>query len=203
VREDARLLWLTRGITSHRGHAGAFAALGSGAVLVGSLRVLFTVFAALIVLDAFVPHPHARASSADERFRRLLRQRRRAQLGRRFTGAPQALWVLDDTRGWASVAEHRARGVQAIPVASITGTVEASKAKSFDAAFRPDATARFRWTQLWLAQAREGELAPIAVYRVGDQYVVRDGHHRVSVARDLGVPTISAEVVELVGRDRA
>ena len=34
-------------------------------------------------------------------------------------------------------------------------------------------------------------------YRVDDQYEVRDGQHRVSVARALGESTIDAEVVQL------
>jgi hypothetical protein len=35
------------------------------------------------------------------------------------------------------------------------------------------------------------------VYRVGAEHVVRDGHHRVAVARDRGQATIDADVVEL------
>jgi nucleoside-triphosphatase THEP1 len=35
------------------------------------------------------------------------------------------------------------------------------------------------------------------LYRVDDQHYVRDGHHRVSVARALGESTIDAEVVQL------
>jgi hypothetical protein len=35
-------------------------------------------------------------------------------------------------------------------------------------------------------------MPPISVYRVGDLHFVRDGHHRVSVARALGAATIDA-----------
>jgi hypothetical protein len=42
-------------------------------------------------------------------------------------------------------------------------------------------------------------MPPISVYRVGEEHVVRDGHHRVSVARDLGLGAIDADVVELAG----
>jgi ParB-like chromosome segregation protein Spo0J len=38
------------------------------------------------------------------------------------------------------------------------------------------------------------DLPPISVVRVGDSYAIRDGHHRVSVARALGASTISAVV---------
>jgi ParB-like chromosome segregation protein Spo0J len=37
-------------------------------------------------------------------------------------------------------------------------------------------------------------LPPISVVRVGDGYAVRDGHHRVSVARARGAETIDATV---------
>ena len=37
-------------------------------------------------------------------------------------------------------------------------------------------------------------LPPISVATVGDAYAVRDGHHRVSVARARGALTISAVV---------
>ena len=48
---------------------------------------------------------------------------------------------------------------------------------------------------------RRGEaLPPISVYRVGDVHFVRDGHHRVSVARALGRDDIDATVTEVVTR---
>jgi hypothetical protein len=44
------------------------------------------------------------------------------------------------------------------------------------------------------------ELPPIDVYKVGDEYYVIDGHHRVSVARSLDRATINARVVEVKTR---
>src|SRR2546428_4715839 len=45
---------------------------------------------------------------------------------------------------------------------------------------------------------RRGEaVPPIEVYRHGDVYFVKDGHHRVSVARHLGWKTIPAKVIEV------
>ena len=37
---------------------------------------------------------------------------------------------------------------------------------------------------------------PIVVHKVGEQYYVEDGHHRVSVARSLGRTFIEAKVWE-------
>ena len=62
----------------------------------------------------------------------------------------------------------------------------------FDRAFRPAAAARDRWQRVWLAERRGAVLPPVSLVRVGDRYVVRDGHHRVSVARARGALTIDA-----------
>jgi ParB-like chromosome segregation protein Spo0J len=40
-------------------------------------------------------------------------------------------------------------------------------------------------------------LPPISVYRFEGRHYVRDGHHRVSVARALGAADIDADVTEL------
>ena len=41
-------------------------------------------------------------------------------------------------------------------------------------------------------------LPPISVYRHAGLHYVRDGHHRVSVARALGATDIDADVTELI-----
>ena len=53
---------------------------------------------------------------------------------------------------------------------------------------------RGRWERLWMAEHRGAVLPPISVVRVRDGYAVRDGHHRVSVARARGALTIDAAV---------
>jgi ParB-like chromosome segregation protein Spo0J len=48
-----------------------------------------------------------------------------------------------------------------------------------------------------MAGRRGAALPPISVYRLGERHFVRDGHHRVSVARSLGMAAIDAEVTDL------
>jgi hypothetical protein len=135
---------------------------------------------------------------ADHAYRRLARQRHRAELaGRLRRQAPDHLAYLAVDVGWAAVAQRRRLGVQPIEVDSIVGSVDGPKATAFDRAFRPPAWSRGRWTQMCLAARRGTAMPPIAVYRVGREHYVRDGHHRVSVARVLGAHTIDAHVVEL------
>ena len=53
-----------------------------------------------------------------------------------------------------------------------------------------------RWKRVDLA-FREGlDLPPVVLYKIGDDYYVNDGNHRVSVARFEGVEMIDAEVTE-------
>jgi hypothetical protein len=112
---------------------------------------------------------------AERAFARESRARRRADWMRRLRRIPAAC-------GRLAVLE------------AIRGTVEPSRATLFDAAFRPAAAARRRWERLWVAEHHGAVLPPISVVPVGDAYAVRDGHHRVSVARARGALTIDAAV---------
>ena len=61
-----------------------------------------------------------------------------------------------------------------------------------------------RWQRIAEAIRRGESMPPIDVYKIGDMYFVRDGHHRVSVARQLGLDVIEANVTEIeteVGAD--
>jgi len=178
------------------GLAGGLVA--GGLVLGGLAEVLLAMTAAVLALDALVPMPGGTRTAADDRFRRLVRERRRARLGGRLRGAgPERLDLLDDRAGWAAAAPRRALGIQAIDVDSVTGTVEPLKARTFDRALRPDPVSREQWKRIWMAHAGGAPLPPVSVYRVGGEHVLRDGHHRVSVARALGLERIDADIVEL------
>ncbi len=91
---------------------------------------------------------------------------------------------------------ERPLGVQLIPLDQIVGSVD--KVKDFDRRFRPTSDrSRQRWERL-AEKSRLGEyLPPIDLYKLGNLYFVRDGHHRVSVARAQGAPEIEADVTEI------
>jgi len=87
----------------------------------------------------------------------------------------------------------------AIALDSIVGTVDRSK--EFDREFRPRSDrVRTRFERIANAQRRGAPMPPIDVYRVGELHFVRDGHHRVAVARAQGRDEIDAHVVEVVTR---
>jgi hypothetical protein len=133
---------------------------------------------------------------AERAFSRLGRSRRRAALARRLRREPPArgqLPVYDERELQAARAQRRF-GIREIPLDAIRGTVEPSRAKLFDHCFRPAKTVRRRWERLWVAEQRGAVLPPISVVPIGEVYAIRDGHHRVSVARARGALTIDASV---------
>jgi len=88
------------------------------------------------------------------------------------------------------------RGMQTIPVKNIIGSE--GRYHDFSLAFYPKKEMlRARWRSIDEANKENVILPPISVYKVGDNYFVRDGNHRVSVAKTQGVEFIDAEVVEL------
>lgn len=89
------------------------------------------------------------------------------------------------------------RGVLEVPLQAIVGTV--GRRRDFTRAFLPRGEElRERWNDVKaLAEGPRGFPA-VELYQVGDVYFVLDGHHRVSVARSLGQPTIEAHVQEFL-----
>jgi len=131
----------------------------------------------------------------EERRRQSQRLDVAATLMRRPRTAP-ALTAMTDAAGIASLQD---RGVRDVPVARITGTE--APAPEFDASFLPRSRhLQQRWVELHRLMEAGVELPPIDVYQLGDAYFVRDGHSRVSVARNLGWETVRARVVEVTTR---
>jgi hypothetical protein len=95
--------------------------------------------------------------------------------------------------------QERDAGLQVVPLDAIVGTVD--RARGFDRHFRPTTPqVRARWERIATAMRRGEPMPPVDLYKVGEAYFVKDGHHRVSVARALGLDVIDAHVVEVVTR---
>jgi hypothetical protein len=91
-------------------------------------------------------------------------------------------------------------GVRPVPIRQIRGSE--GRRDDFDASFRPlNSHARDRWLSVATAWQKGVALPPVDLIQVGDLYFVRDGHHRISVARAWGAESIDAEVTvwELAG----
>ena len=78
------------------------------------------------------------------------------------------------------------------------GVVGVGRYRDFTASFLPkNAKMQDRWSRVY-AQANSMQgMPPIELYKIDDVYFVRDGNHRVSVARQMGQKSIEAHVTEL------
>jgi uncharacterized ParB-like nuclease family protein len=126
----------------------------------------------------------------------------RRALRRIFTGGGQRLRSMEPMLKAAGPEGRAFGGVQEIPVDRIVGSLAPeAKAGDFDPGFLPlNRRTRERWTRIYEAMVEGDELPPIDVYRVDGNYYVIDGHHRVSVARNLGRATINARVIDVKTR---
>lgn len=92
-------------------------------------------------------------------------------------------------------ANIRYIGSQSVPLASIRGSFD--RGTDFDGDFHPTQKfTRLRWRKIATAMLNGVDLPPVELIRVGDIYFVKDGHHRISVARALRHQYIDAIVTE-------
>ncbi len=88
------------------------------------------------------------------------------------------------------------KGMQIVPINLIVGSE--GRYKDFDNHFFPKNTfLKRRWESVDSAVLQDITLPPISLYEAGGLYFVRDGNHRVSVAKMKGQEAIDAEVVSL------
>jgi hypothetical protein len=137
---------------------------------------------------------------AQSDFSRARRRQALSRLARRLRREPDDVNVIlpfdevVEALGWRG---ERRLGLKVIPLDSIVGTVDRSR--DFDRSFRPTSRrVRRRWEGIAEAIRRGQSMPPIDVYRIGEMHFVRDGHHRVSVARAMGLDKIDAYVTEIV-----
>jgi hypothetical protein len=139
------------------------------------------------------------------------RQVRRRAFWRRMTrflsGYPQYLLSFEEVQDKLRASSQSYIGVMPVEVNKIAGSV--GRYRDFDRAFLPlQGHTSQRWREIAQAFRQGRTLPPVKLYKVGDAsgegevYFVRDGHHRVSVARSSGAKYIDAEVVAVRTRVR-
>ena len=139
---------------------------------------------------------HAERDDAERQFGRALRRGQLAPLSALLRGGGPGLPALEEVRGVLRPTAERYAGMRTVAVASIVGSE--GRADDFDRGFRPRRQhIRRRWTSILLAHARSIELPAVKLYEIGGLYFVRDGNHRVSVARARGIQYLDAEVTSL------
>ncbi|MBC7876413.1 MAG: hypothetical protein H7Y59_04510 [Anaerolineales bacterium] len=132
-------------------------------------------------------------SLASSNFYTLRMQALRDLLWSKLTGrnSKLATFPRHTERGHAN---RKLIGVKDIHIDHIIGTL--NRDSDFDDNFRPLGKHLFeRWVNIF-ANLDPDSWEPILVHKIGEQYYVEDGHHRVSVARSLGMLFIQAKVWE-------
>jgi hypothetical protein len=138
-------------------------------------------------------------ADATDDFQRLRRRQVLSRLGQRLRREPDDVSVtlpFEEVVAALGMVGESHVGIQTISLDSIVGSVD--RTRDFDRRFRPTSgRSRERWERIAAASRRGEAMPPISVYRVGDMHFVRDGHHRVSVSRALGLRVIDADVTEV------
>lgn len=131
------------------------------------------------------------------RFEQARRQAARAQVAARLTGEDINLLPFEAIRAMLQQQNPYYRGVVEVPLDAIVGSV--GRFKAFTRKFLPltDSLAE-RWVGVDNLASKTG-WPPIDLYQVGNIYFVKDGNHRVSVARQMKLPTIEAHVLAYPG----
>jgi nucleotide-binding universal stress UspA family protein len=129
-------------------------------------------------------------------FKRARKQAAVQHLLAQLTGKSDELLAYDYVSQQLRSTGTIDRGLQEIPLDAIVGSV--GRYDDFTRDFLPKKDSiQERWAHVKAAILSMTGMAPISVYQVGEVFFVRDGNHRVSVARQLGTPTISAHVTEV------
>lgn len=124
--------------------------------------------------------------------RKAFWERLSATLG--LSRGPATLIPFEEVQQKLRLNQSAYRGLQQVPLDQIVGSV--GRYHDFTRTFLPLIESdSARWRRIAELQMETG-LPPIELYKVGDAYFVKDGNHRVSVARQFGMSTIEAYVWE-------
>jgi nucleotide-binding universal stress UspA family protein len=106
------------------------------------------------------------------------------------------LHSYEEVRQQLQAIEKSTEYLEEIPLDAIVGSV--GRHHDFTRKFLPKSSINEdRWARVMATSQGLSGLPPIEVYRISDVYFVRDGNHRVSVARQMGNTAIQAYVTNV------
>jgi len=111
----------------------------------------------------------------------------------RLSGRSNLLLDLNSLLAKIKVRSSHYAGIQAVAINKIIGSE--GRVSDFDSSFNPlnEKTSQ-RWMSVANARLNGTPLPAVELIQMGDVYFVRDGHHRISVAKALGEGAIDAQV---------
>lgn len=135
-------------------------------------------------------------SSAIQDFHRARNQAALKEILARLTGKSIELLSYEDVRQKVRASGVVSRSLQEIPLDAIIGSV--GRYNDFTRDFLPrQESDQSRWANVKVAVTDLTGVPPVELYKLGDIYFVHDGHHRISVARQLGTTHVQAYVTEI------
>jgi len=144
-------------------------------------------------MDQSLPYP---ASRAEDKFYEMKRKGKIQGWWARILGKQNDLLPFYEVQKLVRGNRLQHKGLQDVPIDKIVGSE--GRYQDFTRAFFPkDNADKERWKRLDRALNRLENIPPVELYKIGDVYFVRDGHHRVSVARANGLKEIVAYVYEI------
>jgi hypothetical protein len=133
---------------------------------------------------------------AFEDFERAYRRSFWRKVIAKVTGQTNELLPYDEVRQALPFQSQRDIGLQTVPLDKIVGSV--GRYRDFDRAFLPiQRETSKRWVNIRKAHYHDVSLPPVDLYKIGEVYFVKDGNHRISVARERNQTDIDAFVTEI------
>lgn len=133
---------------------------------------------------------------ASEDFERAILKAFWRKISAWLKGQSNQLLPFDEVRAKMPMQGQRYIGLKAVPIQHIIGSI--GRYLDFDRAFLPtQARTKGRWVSIDQAHYEQVSLPPVELIKMGDAYFVKDGNHRVSVARERGQEFIDAYVTEI------
>ena len=135
-------------------------------------------------------------SSAVQDFRTARRKATFERILSRLSGRSPDLLSYEQVRQQLHAVETPRQELREIPLTSIVGSL--GRYNDFTRSFLPIyESSRERWARVKGVSESAVGFPPIEVYQIGEAYFVKDGNHRVSVARQADAETIQAYVTEV------
>ncbi len=154
-----------------------------------SFNLLLIIYA---LLTSVSDNPH-NSLAALEDFRRARLKASLQDVIARLTGSSTELLSYDEVRKSLRAVESPVKQLREIPVDAVVGSV--GRYHDFTRDFLPRSDSdKARWSKVKELMLGQTGVPPIEVYQIGDAYFVKDGNHRVSVAKEMDLPFIEAYV---------
>lgn len=126
-------------------------------------------------------------------FSKLVKRGKVGMFLQKLVGKDNGLQTLAQAKARTTPVQKQGRTIVTVDIEKIVGSE--GRVNDFDKQFRPLVNhTRDRWVGIAIARRQDVNLPPVELIQVGDEYYVRDGHHRISVAKTFGQATIEAEI---------